>query len=490
MNNNSTIYSKLTEIKLLYETILTDIQLFIKLTSTSQTIKKTINFYNYCIETIPNFEEKIKENPQFLLYLYKNETLQKSFEFDDVKLECEYTNISDFLTLFIPNTKIYDKDITDKTNYSFTKNGDKFPNVIIDLHDTKEVGRNILMTYVWDIFDKENMNKDNTNILLNRIYRFKLDNEREFIIQLLFNQMTNKYWIFIFEYFENIDSYISNFKSYYGINRVQIFDENTIEFLRLSNQEISVCVAYRDIKSELFQIFSNSLRKRKSRIFGFSNDTGIYYKQYEYTEDFLITSDLYVRNNFLSVLFLLYGLILKYVEKIYDKNNNGVLYSDFILLGLINATGIKHTSCPYCQLGFRTARKGLIKENEPLCNGFRVKNKLIENKDIRRISNDLFLADFTKTNKSNIYDTSTSSHYFNPAKHKLDEVVYRIIEKEKEKGKLKLGINLVLDTNFMKIIMDDLLSLKQTNFLNKEFIESIKDYTLETREKLIENMYS
>lgn len=480
--NNMTQYSKLTEIELLYDTILRDTQLFTKLTSTSQTIKKTINFYNYCIQTIPNFEEKVKENPQFLLNFYNNKTLQKSFEFDDVKLEYEYENISDFLTLFIPNTKFYDKDKTNKTNYSFTENGDKFPNVIIDLQDTKEVGRNILMTYVWDIFDNENMNKDNTNILLNRIYRLKY--EREFIIQLLFNKMTNKYWIFIFEYFGNIDSYISNFNSYYG-NRVQIFDENTIDFLRLSKQEICVCVAYRDIKSELFQIYSNSLRKKKSRIFGFSNDTGIYYKQYEYTEDFLITSDLYVRNNFLSVLFLLYGLILKYVEKIYEKNNNGVLYSDFILLGLINATGIKHTSCPYCQLGFRVAKKGLIKENEPLCNGYNSKSKLIENKDIRRISNDLYLENFTKTNKSKIYDTSI--HYFNLAKHKLDEVVYKIIKEVGKKG--KLGIDLVLQTKFMDIIEEDLSSLKQCNFLNHDFIDSIKDYTLETKTQLIKNMY-
>lgn len=465
----------ISEIPLLNELLMKKPQLYEKCTKTREKIIKTIDFYRYCETKIIRFNKILITNPELILSFYENDVLQKSFGFNEL-------NQNDIVNFCINNKSLSDIDISNKTEYSFTKTCKKFPNTIVDLLNTKKSNTNILMKYIWNILD--NASPENSSILLNRIYRFKLNNGREFIIQILFVDNIKSYWTFIFEYFENINQYLQNYQSYYGERRVQILDTNSIEFLRLTKEEICVCVSYRDFKgSKIEDIY------HKSEYHGYANDTGIYYKSFNYTETYLMTSDAYTRNNFLSILFLLYGMVLKYIEQIYDYNNYGIPYSQFIILSCINATGIEHKKCPYCQLGFTLARKGLITKNKQLYNvysnnlyqnGQSLRNKLIQNKDIKRIDNNLKFVELQ--NNTNIY--STSLHYFNPAKHELDKVVYDIILTSKGKG--KLGIDLVLETDFIDVITSDLISLREKNYINNKFIQTHRNII---QHQLLKNMY-
>jgi hypothetical protein len=410
----------------------------------------TIEFYNFCKKYIKDRDFYI----DFIKYL-SNESLRDTFLFDN---EDVYNQI------YIHN----EIELSSNSSIDYFKwNGKNtsYPNIIIDLNEELAHGVDLLKQY------KEIL-KNVNDIKFNKIYRIKLEN-RTFIIQILYS-VNEYYYVFIFECFQNVDKYLELF----GDIIQNKSNENKIDFLRILNNEIYVLVCYRDITIIKIQ-------KEKNPTL-FVNETGLYKKILTYYGDYLMTSTAYYRNNMLSILFLLYGIILKEVEGIYDKNKQGVYYSDFIVLELLNATYIGHENCPYCQLGFRLAKKDSIEdcitENPKLLNNLNsnFKNKLITNKDILCLTNEYKQIRFNTINPSKLH--STKRHYFNPSHHQLDQYV---LQKMMESNKDNLGINLVKKTDLVQRITEDLRQSKNRFLISKfdKFIDNA------TRQQLIRNHY-
>jgi len=198
-------------------------------------------------------------------------------------------------------------------------------------------------------------------------------------------------------------------------------------------------------------------------------------KGVKYYGNYLITSNAYRRQNFLSILYLIYGIIMKEVECIYDFNDKRVEYAKFIILQLYNATGFSHEKCPYCQLGYRIAKKGAYDSNQQYLTNYnqQTQQKIIQNKDIYRLTDEYYLKNINVRNADNKIH-SIASHYFNPSHRELD---IDILHKIKKSGTDKLGNQLVLDNNqeLVKRIRDDLSSLINKRFIIMDYDELLND---------------
>jgi len=342
----------------------------------------------------------------------------------------------------------------------------KFPHILVDTTNyEKEYNENILRVYITNLFNNIVIDSIKNYIILNRIYRFKVEN-RTFIIQILFKKIgtnlrtrTRKFFIFIFECFENIDTYLQTIDPKYHLK-----DTESINFLRSLNNEIYTLVCYRDILST-FDEYSQL----------FFNETGLYNKVLTYYGAYLMTADAYRRHNFLSVLFYIYGIILKESERIYLINSYGYSYSDFIILQLTDATSLKHTDCPYCKLGFRYAKKGLNDSNNELISNYNqeTKTKIIQNKDIYRLTNKYYCKILTQNNISQLH--CSIDHFMNPSTTHLD--VY-VLDKIKESYKLdhsRLGNKLVMECDLLEKISYDLRELHTKRLLIFDYIDFIED---------------
>ena len=342
----------------------------------------------------------------------------------------------------------------------------KFPNIICDLSEV-ERRTNIMREYLFNIIYPNVKYGYNGYIHLNRIYRFTT-NGRTFIIQILFKSITdgdyeddpiNEYYIFIFECFKNVDQLLSTIDPLFH-HKIK----DSIDFLRQLNEEIYVFITYRDIVCE--QDINRMPGHKKYKFF--MNESGLSTKYIKYYGNYLITSNAYRRQNFLSILYLIYGIIMKEVECIYDVNDKGVEYAKFIILQLYNATGFGHEKCPYCQLGYRIAKKGAYDSNQQYLTNYnqQTQQKIIQNKDIYRLTDEYYMKNISVGNVTSIQ--SIEAHYYNPSHRQLD---IDILQKIEESGTDKLGNQLVLDNNqeLVKRIRDDLSSL-----INKRFI--IMDY--------------
>lgn len=354
----------------------------------------------------------------------------------------------------------------------------KFPNIICDLSEV-ERRTNIMKEYLSNIILPYVKNGYDNYIHLNRIYRFTT-NGRTFIIQILFKSITegdweddpiNEYYIFIFECFKNVDIMLSTIDSTFH-HKIK----GSIEFLRQLNEEIYVLVTYRDIVCE--QDINMMRRHNKYKLF--LNESGLSQKYLKYYGNYLITSNAYRRQNFLSILYLIYGLIMREVECIYDVNEKGIEYANFIILQLYNATGFSHKKCPYCQLGYRLAKKGPYNSNNQYLTNYNeeTQQKIIQNKDIYRLTDEYYLKNINVRNANKIH--SIESHYFNPSQRQLDTYTLQKIE---EAGPDKLGNQLVLENNqeFVERICNDLRSLNNKRFIITDYYELLNelDYLIE-----------
>lgn len=354
-----------------------------------------------------------------------------------------------------------------------------FPKILIDINDSeKDIGTyKIMKEYVKNIYyDFMNFGIKNY-ILLNRIYRIKYE-DRTFMIQILYKKITqsytDRYYIFIFECFKTIDDYLE-----FTSNKNQPLDQNQLRLLSTLNQsEYYVFVAYRDINCQTIQYDAI-----------FSNDSDTYMKVISYYGDYLMTSIPYTRNNILSILYVIYGIILDQLENIYEYNIQGEQYANFIILELYNATVFDHKDCPYCKLGFKLSVKGFDVNkhiNQLKYFNEETKRKIITNKDIQRLSNKYYLKNLPRFDPSNPdYNLhSTGQHYFNPAHYKLDDYVYEKIIKT---GPGKLGNDLVLKTNLVHIIRSDLERVNSKQLLISNYIDLLQNIATVNS---IQNYYS
>lgn len=365
--------------------------------------------------------------------------------------------------------------------FRYQEQNKKFPNIICDLSDV-ERKTNIMREYLFNIIYPNVKYGYNHYIHLNRIYRFTT-NGRTFIIQILFKSITdgdyeddpvNEYYIFIFECFKNIDQLLSTIDPSF---RHKIL--GSIDFLKQLNEEIYVFITYRDIVCE----HDINMRSGYNKYKLFMNESGLSRKYLKYYGNYLITSDAYRRQNFLSILYLIYGIIMKEVECIYDVNDKGVEYAKFIILQLYNATRFSHKKCPYCQLGYRIAKKGAYVDNQQYLTKYNeeTQQKIIQNKDIYRLTDEYYIKNISVNNVDSVKNIhSIESHYFNPSQRQLDIEILQKIEKS---GTDKLGNQLVLDNNqeLVKRIRDDLSSLNNKRFIIMDYDELLNylDYPID-----------
>lgn len=367
-----------------------------------------------------------------------------------------------------------------ETDFIFENGNDntQSPNVVIDYNNDE--GRDlylILKTYRRAFLKPYHITH---KITLNRIYSFETISAR-YYIQIIFNDSSNesKYYIFIFEYFDNYENLIKKHKKLIPCIG---------NYLTLMNSPIYVCVAYRDIQLNLANKDENIfVEKIPNEI-----NPKVFYKLVKYYGDFLTTSTAYRNQNILSVLFLVYGLILTNLELIYDKNPNQMIYSDFILLKLENATSFEHSYCPYCKLGYRIVNKTVPhnKVNLLNINNIDLKKSIGSNVDLIYSNDTYYLKNTQFINKCMVNrvmpSNNTSSpcnivashikdnfiHYINPSTYKIEDIAI-----DKIRGKPNTIAFDLLNHDIVNVISTDLRNIQSKNLLNQHFLHIFNRFT-------------
>jgi hypothetical protein len=424
-------------------------------------IKHILYFYTESKKNIPNFELKFNDNLDLFYTCLLDKYFIKSFG----------VNNSSLTSIYINSNNILDNDTIDinPNNYFINNNQNKkFPNVIIDYNNDE--GRDIAL--ILDTYKEQVLEKID-NITMNRVYKIEL-NGKIYYIQITFNTNDKKYLIFIFEYFQDYEQLISH-KPY--------IRDIYAEYIQLMETPIYVCIAYRDI--ELNNTNSDERIFVENNIYIF-----LFYKEYRYYGNFLTTSTIYRRQNILYLLFYIYGLILRNIELIYEKNSFGMELSEYFVLKLDNATDIPHKNCPYCKVGFKIAKKYLPNNNNvDITNSVNLNTfqNIISNRDIYYLNNQYTLANLNYQNSSllsNIH--SYYIHYLNPSLRQLDTFVRNKLELTNQST---IAYNIVLNSNFTENISQDLQNYQPKHLLNKDINAEFQNYTKKIKEHKIKEHY-
>jgi hypothetical protein len=437
------------------------IQIIIYDTDLLSNLPDFLDFYDNCKIIIPDIDDFILSNYPMFISFYKDEQLKEM-----MSLEEGFIDHPIHFNTFSHREHDLDPQPIEPKNYFINLNEDKkYPNIIFDLHDDTETCAYVLREYRLKIV--ANIHQ----ITMNRVYRCQLD-DRIFYIQILFNDIKKMYNIFIFEYFENYDFVKSKFKL--KVNK--LIDK----FMSLIKKPIYMCVAYRDITIELTD--------DNEKIFVENNS--VFVKDYKYYGKYLMTSSIYQKQNILSLLFLLYGLILNDIELIYTKNKYGMEYNELFICKLINATKFKHTQCPYCKLGFRLAKMKIPTnkyKNITNLDLYQPETKqLIQSNDkLYYINDEFYLENFNLFNPRHNLVGDSEEHYFNPSLHNMFEFMYdKIIQ-----SRPSLTKSIVLDTDLLQNIRNDIERLPNKHLLNSFYMDRMENYNQHQKEELIKSFY-
>jgi hypothetical protein len=373
-----------------------------------------------------------------------------------------------------------------ETEFEFQNNNDntQSPNVIIDYNNDE--GRDvalILKTYRMSFLKPYHITHE---ITLNRIYSFETNRGR-FYIQIIFNEKESKYYIFLFEYFDNYENLIQKHRK---------LNDCISSYLQLMDCPIYVCVAYRDIQLTLTDKDENIFVENIPNV----EKPQVFYKLVKYFGDFLTTSTSYRNQNILSILFLVYGLVLTHMEKIYDKNPSRIPYADFILLKLENATAFEHSYCPYCKLGYRIVNKSVPHNKINLIdiNNVDLKKSIGSNMNLIYSNNSYYLKDtkYINTCMTNRIKPNTSSpcqvsyikdnfiHYINPSTYKIEDIA-----SEKIKIKPDTIAYDILNQDLINIISTDLDNIPSKNLLNIHFMYIFDKFTQDNKISFLKRFY-
>jgi len=429
-----------------------------------------IIIYKESKNNIPNFDEIIESDINYLFDCVNDKFFVYSFGLNQ-KLDTSNVNIQ----LYINSKEILDRDdfpIEESNKFINNNENSKFPNVIIDFNNDngEDIGL-ILDRYKKIILQQSDV------ITMNRIYKVEVQNfpsNKIYYIQLLFNNRQNRYMIFIFEYFENYEHLTSQLES---------LKDLYAEYLNHMNSPIYVCIAYRDILSKDTDKYEKI----------FVQDTRVDFKKYIYYGTFLTTSTAYRRQNILSLLFYLYGSILRHVEQLYESNSHQMSYSELFILRLDNATSFKHTFCPYCKLGFKLAKKALPSENIALNNNINPesKQKVIQNKDLYYLNNEYTLKNINSKNRTEIFNLLYTLqhihlHYCNPRIVQLDTYIH---EKLQTDNKNTITNSILFHTNFFQMVNIDLSRNTRKHLINEKYIDEMNQYTKALKSEYILKYY-
>lgn len=457
IKSNQKPFIELLKIKQLKDYFIQDFDMFEEIIK-KYGIKHIIYFYNESKKNIPNFQVIFKDNLDLFYECLLDKHFIKSFG----------VNTSTLSSIYINSDTLKDNDLIelDPKNYFINNNQNfKFPNVIVDYNNDE--GRDIAL--ILDTY-KEQILEKIKDITMNRVYKIE-QSGKVYYIQITFNSIDKKYLIFIFEFFQNYDILIANkpfIKDIYA------------EYLQLMNTPIYVCIAYRDI--ELNETNSNEKIFIENKL--------VYYKQYRYYGNFLTTSTQYRRQNILYLLFYIYGLILRNIELIYEKNTSGMELSEYYVLRLDNATDIPHKNCPYCKMGFKLAKSFLPDNNNGnITNSVNLNTfkNIIANRDIYYLNNQYTLANLNYSNSSlltNIH--SYYIHYLNPSNRQLDIYVKNKLETTNQ---TTIAYNIVFNSNFDENIIQDLQRYQPKHLLNKDILPDFQNYTKEIKAEKIKEHY-
>lgn len=415
-------------------------------------------FHNKCKLLIPNIDVIIYSNPRLFLQFYKDKQLS------DI-MSTEEGSFADPIHI---NTSTYtdmDPQPIEEQNFFNNHNGNvKYPNVIFDLHQDEYIA-SLLIEY------KSKILKNIRELTMNRIYCCKTD-EGVFYIQILFNDNKKIYHIFIFEFFENYHS----LKSKFNFNVDSLIEK----FLLLINKPVYVCVAYRDI--------TIALTKGSEKIFVEKNK--VFYKEYKYYGNYLMTSSVYQKKNILSLLFLLYGLVLNEIECINIVNQFGMAYNELFVCKLINATKFRHKDCPYCKLGFRLSKMTIPSNRYRQITNLELykqeTKKLIQNnKRLYYINNDFVLENLNKYRPEQRLIGDEEEHYLNPSLHNLFDTVYDKMKTSRP----SLAKKIVFETDLLDNISRDIDRLPNKHLLNSLYMDKMNNFKQKQKEELILEYY-
>ena len=460
IKRNHKVFIEFLKIKQLQNILINDFDIVEDIIK-KYSIKHILYFYNESKKNIPNFDEKFNNDNLDLFYTC---LLDKYF------INSFGVNTLNVNPIYINSNNISDNDNIeiDPKNYFMNNNQNfKFPNVIVDYNNDE--GRDVAL--ILDTY-KEQILEKIKDITMNRVYKIE-QSGKVYYIQITFNSIDKKYLIFIFEYFENYDQLIlfkPPLKDIYA------------EYLQLMNTPIYVCIAYRDI--ELNETNSNE------KIF--VQDKLIFYKEYRYYGNFLTTSTQYRHQYILYLLFYIYGLILRNIELIYDKNSFGMELNEYFVLRLDNATDIPHKHCPYCKIGFKLAKSYLPSNNNEVYNitnslNLNTFKNIIANRDIYYLNNQYTLANLNYSNSnllSNIH--SYYIHYFNPSLTHLDTFIKNKLQSTNQ---TTIAYNIVFNSNFDENIIVDLQRYIPKHLLNKDIVIEFQNYTKESKSEKIKEHY-
>jgi len=194
----------------------------------------------------------------------------------------------------------------------------------------------------------------------------------------------------------------------------------------------------------------------------------------------------------LYLLFYIYGLILRNIELIYDKNSFGMELNEYFVLRLDNATDIPHKHCPYCKIGFKLAKSYLPSNNNEVYNitnslNLNTFKNIIANRDIYYLNNQYTFANLNYSNSSllsNIH--SYYIHYFNPSLTHLDTFIKNKLQSTNQ---TTIAYNILFNSNFDENIIVDLQRYIPKHLLNKSIVVEFQNYTKETKSEKIKEHY-
>lgn len=466
INDNISIFTKIIRIDVLHN-ILFNARYIDKLYHIIDEIKfmNVYLLYTNSKKNIPNYDEIIISQPDFFFDCVDDNNLIRSFGI----------NMSYIGPVYINTDKITDSSVYELEERNHFHNGNSnfnYPNVIIDYNEQFRTSSDTAL--ILDQY-KDNILSESQFITLNRIFKVET-NDSVYYIQILFNSSKQVYFIFIFEYFNTYSELLI---------KIPDINANVGRYITNMNCPVYVCMAYRDIQLETSRV--------NEKIF--ISDRRFFYKKYIYYGNYLTTSNLYRRQNILSLLFFIYGIILKHYETLYETNEHGMEFNEFFICKLHNATNFTHKQCPYCKLGYKIAKRGLNQPENININNLNTENlniytKLIENKDLYLLNNEYTLAEMNYKNPDQLEQIhSFYKHYLNPSTSKLDEIVYERVKETTEPHKITIAYQIMFETNFIHDLVEDCQNNPNKNYLNMPYITEMEEYTLEMKKELLRKYY-